>query len=60
MRLVHAGPLLVDSTSALFSPLEEGMPVDVFQHYLAPAQTATPKEVRGQGTGGKAGMAGII
>ena len=42
------------------APLEEGMPVDVFQHYLAPAQTATPKEVRGQGTGGKAGMAGII
>ncbi|XP_031416872.1 ciliary-associated calcium-binding coiled-coil protein 1 [Clupea harengus] len=26
------------------APLEEGMPVDVFQHYLAPAQTATPKE----------------
>ncbi|XP_062382595.1 ciliary-associated calcium-binding coiled-coil protein 1 isoform X1 [Sardina pilchardus] len=35
----------VIDAAALFAPLEEGMPVHVFQHYLAPAQPASPEEV---------------
>lgn len=41
----------VIDASALFAPLEEGMPIDVFQRYLAPAQTQSPEEVRGADAG---------
>ncbi|XP_048089503.1 ciliary-associated calcium-binding coiled-coil protein 1 [Alosa alosa] len=34
----------VIDAAKLFAPLEEGMPVDVFQHYLAPAQPESPEE----------------
>ncbi|XP_076153943.1 ciliary-associated calcium-binding coiled-coil protein 1 isoform X2 [Alosa pseudoharengus] len=34
----------VIDAAELFAPLEEGMPVDVFQHYLAPAQPESPEE----------------